>query len=185
MYAAISTVGEVGELEQGPTAAAPETKQRGRRWAKMAASLASLAIIPGLLGAIAAPQEAHAAGSRSCWQATEDGTISKWPKNFGDYDVTFRWCATDGRVDRFIVDKAYVVSGQPRHTIDVQPFRPGDFGRESYDFYIDVAVGAWVGSTTITNHGVTLTVPSGEYRDFWDISLHGDGRITGTKYKRR
>jgi hypothetical protein len=90
-------------------------------------------------------------------------------------------------VNTFIVDKAYATPGgwTKKATIDIQPFRPGDFGRSSYDIYVNVLGDQKSFPVSFSYKGVTVQVPAGTYQDFWDISLNGNGTIGGTRHKTR
>ena len=155
-----------------------------RPWKHVAARLAAAAgavLTATLLSAALAP--AAQAAPHACWSAAYDTSISKFAKTQVDYDAEFHWCATNGKVDTFIVDKAYAnATGWTNDAgIDLQPFKPTAFGAPTFDVYLNVWGNKKATPIVVGFQGTSVTLATGDYRDFYDISLHGDGTITGTK----
>jgi hypothetical protein len=130
---------------------------------------------------------AWADDAHPCWTASYETKISKLNVTQVDYDAEFHWCATAGKVDTFVVDKAYANASGWTHDagIDVQPFKPGAFDGPSFDVYVNVWGHKNDETASASYNGVTLNLTAGQYRDYYDITLNGDGTITGTKYKYR
>ena len=163
---------------------APLSRARNYVAARVAAMAGAL-LAATLICASLAP--AAQAAPHPCWSATYDTSISKFKRTQVDYRADFHWCATNGRVDTFIVDKTYAnATGWTNDAgIDLQPFKPTAFGESTFDVYLNVWGNKKAGPIVVGYHGSSIALATGDYRDFYDISLHGDGTITGTKYKYR
>lgn len=162
-------------------------KNMSRFESALRAGTVALGVIAAIGVSIVAPAHAWADESHPCWTGSYDNKISKFNVTQVDYVAEFHWCATDGKVDTFIVDKAYANASGWTHDagIDMQPFKPGAFGGTSYDIYLNVWGHKNDETATASYEGMTLNLTAGQYRDFYDITLNGDGTITGTKSKYR
>jgi hypothetical protein len=125
---------------------------------------------------------AQAAGSHPCWSSNE--YFKRDIKTLGltnvTYDAEFHWCATNGIVDTFIVDKTYAVAQQAARnaTIDIKPYRPLQWG-PTYQIYLDVRADKTITGGALNLRGLSGTAEPTNYHDRWEINLHGDGKIDG------
>lgn len=149
--------------------------------------LAVLVATAATLGIGVGVPAAAQASTQSCWSYTIETSITKLNVTQVSYLAKWHWCATDGKVTGFVVDKSYAVaSGWTKNAgIDIQPFRPGEFGKGSYDIYVNAFGNQKVGKITISYNGNSVAITPGQYQDYYDVSLNGNGTVTGIKYKVR
>jgi len=146
-----------------------------------------LAVLLFGVGAVFAGGSAARAAATSCWSNTFDTSITKLRVTAVSYVAQWRWCASNGRIVSFTVDKSYAIPGRLAKNagIDIQPFRPGDFGRSSFDIYVNAWGDKKASTMTLTSGGVSVQLQAARFMDYYDISLNANGTLTGTKHKVR
>lgn len=141
----------------------------------------AMACALGLASLIVATGTAQAA-PRACWSSNGyfEHDIKTGPLVNVSYDAEFHWCATNGVVDGFVVDKTYAVAKQGARNakIDIQPYRPGEWG-PVYHVYLDVTADRTVTGGNVSVGGVSLSGAPTNYHDRWEIDLGGNGSMTG------
>jgi hypothetical protein len=139
--------------------------------------VAGITLIPSVTKLV---PTAQAAGAHPCWSSNNGfkREIKTGPAINVSYDAEFHWCATNGIVDTFIVDKTYAVAQQAARNakIDIQPYTPLQWG-PTYQIYLDVQAEKTVTGGTASLGGLSGTAEPTVYHDRWEINLHGDGKF--------
>ena len=139
--------------------------------------LAGMVLVPS---ATKLAPTAQAAAGDTCWSSNNG--FKREIKSFGmtnvSYDAEFHWCATNGIVDGFVVDKTYAVAEQAARNayLGISPYNPLVWG-PTYQIYIDVTAEKTVTGGTLGYGGSSVTAAPTAYHDRWEINLHGDGKF--------
>lgn len=159
---------------------------------KSLARAAATILTAATLTLLALPGTATAAPAEACWTYSKEHTVTKLGVALMDDQFALRWCASSGRVTKLWVDDSEAAVRNSAWVKDAQQDtrQRGEFGQPTLHVVAHFSVASTISKLTASLKGgakgvsaeAKAEVDPGRLNDLFDITLYGDGRVTGTNW---